>query len=189
MIIEGLLTSTDVNGSAHIAPMGPVVDDELSSWTLRPFQTSNTFRCLRNNHNCIFHVVDDVLLLVQLIVGEDVQLQFSQNEYGWVLDSACHWYALNIHEWDVSEQRSEAKATVVHSETIRPVWGWNRAKHAVIEATILATRLHLLTREYVEGEFERLKSAVDKTAGDRELQAWELLNVYVRNHQVEGTSQ
>ena len=188
MIIEGLLTSTDVNGSAHIAPMGPVVDDELMSWTLRPFQTSNTFRCLRNNPSCIFHVVDDVLLLVQLIVGEELQLEFSQNEHGWVLDSACHWYALKIEDWDVSQQRSEAKATAVHSETIRPFWGWNRAKHAVIEATILATRLHLLSHEYVDGEFERLQPAIEKTAGGRELQAWELLNEYVKKQQVEGNS-
>ena len=62
---------------------------------------------------------------------------------------------------------------------MRDFFGFNRAKHAVLEATILATRLHLLPIEQVRSEFERLRSPVEKTAGPVELEAWRILNDYV----------
>ena len=58
--------------------------------------------------------------------------------------------------------------------------GFNRARHAVLEAAIYATRLHLLPRETIEGEFERLQVIVDKTAGDAEREAMSLLTEFIR---------
>jgi hypothetical protein len=58
--------------------------------------------------------------------------------------------------------------------------GFNRAAHAVLEAAIYATRLHILSREFVDGEFTRLQMIVGKTAGPRELEAMALLTDYLR---------
>ena len=55
-----------------------------------------------------------------------------------------------------------------------------RAGHAVLEAAIVATRLHLLPAEEVDAEFRRLAVAVEKTAGPREFEAWRMLEDYVR---------
>ena len=63
---------------------------------------------------------------------------------------------------------------------LRDFLGFNRAKHAVLEAAILATRIHILPREEILSEFARLKTPVDKTAGPRELEAFALLDQYVR---------
>ena len=46
--------------------------------------------------------------------------------------------------------------------------GFNRARHAVLEAAILATRTHLLPAEEIRAEYARLQVIVDKTAGPRE---------------------
>ncbi len=59
--------------------------------------------------------------------------------------------------------------------THRPFLGMNRAKAAVLEAAILATRLDRLDREKIEREIAYLKIAIDKTAGDAEKRAWERL--------------
>lgn len=179
MIIEGLLTTSDRAGP-HIAALGPVVDERLESWLLRPFQTSTTFRLLRENPQCIFHVTDDVLTVVQCVLGRTTDVTYRAHPAGgWIISNACHWYKLEVTDWDVSQMRSEATARVVERGIERPFWGWNRAKHAVLEGAILASRLHLLDGDTIRKELERLHVAVDKTAGDREWHAWELINEYV----------
>jgi hypothetical protein len=42
----------------------------------------------------------------------------------------------------------------------------------VIEAAILASRLHMLPREKIESEMAYLENAVGKTAGAAEREAW-----------------
>lgn len=192
MIIEGLLTTTTSDGSPHVAPMGPVVDEDLQSWTLRPFASSTTFRCLQANPHCVFHVVDDVLPVVQAALGLPTSLSFepltgatgrdnskhtgdNATDGAWIIASACHWYHLQVTDWDTSQPRSLAKTRLIEQRVQRPFWGWNRAKHAILEVTILASRIHLLEREAIDAQLFHHETAIDKTAGTRERQAWQLL--------------
>ena len=69
----------------------------------------------------------------------------------------------------------------MHRGVRREFIGFNRACHAVLEAAIYATRLHLLERAFLESEMARLQVIVDKTAGDREREAMALLAEHVRN--------
>ena len=69
---------------------------------------------------------------------------------------------------------------VVHRGQRREFIGFNRARHAVLEAAILATRTHLLPPGQIRDELARLQVIVDKTAGPRELEAMSLLTEYVR---------
>jgi len=69
---------------------------------------------------------------------------------------------------------------VVHQGFRREFLGFNRARHAVLEAAILATRTHLLPAGQIRDEFARLQVIVDKTAGPREREAMALLTEYVR---------
>jgi hypothetical protein len=62
---------------------------------------------------------------------------------------------------------------------LRDFFGFNRAKHAVVEAAILATRTQFLTAEQVLSEFERLRVPLDKTGGASEQRAFEFLCAYV----------
>jgi hypothetical protein len=178
VIIEGLLTTEDAEGQPHIAAMGPVVDRELEQWTLRPFQTSSTFANLRARPDCVFHVTDDVLCVVRVVLRQQQKLQFEKREGVWHLQDACHWHQLMISDWNIDQPRSEARARRVASGQLRPFWGWNRAKHSILEATILMTRLHLLDREIVKSQLELHRVAVEKTAGEDEFQAWELVERY-----------
>ncbi|MFO0939544.1 MAG: DUF447 family protein [Pirellulales bacterium] len=182
MIIEGLLTSIAADGSPHVAPMGPVVDPELKQWVLRPFQSSTTFGNLRRTNSAVFHVVDDVLPIVQAALNYEHQLQFQRLEDGnWAIASACHWYQLHLDQWNTDRDRAEVSANVIRCEVLRPFWGWNRAKHAVLEATILATRVHMTGKDVIVAELEKMNSAVNKTAGPRELKAWQLIHDYLDN--------
>jgi uncharacterized protein len=182
MIIEGLVTSTSVDGTPHVAPMGPLVDRELRNWLLRPFQTTTTFANLRREGTAVFHVIDDVLPVVQAALNFPIDLEFSQSDHGgWIINSACHWYCLSMLEWNIEQPRAEVRAEVVAAAVLRPFWGWNRAKHAVLEATILATRLHLRNPDQIAAELSDLLKCVEKTGGRRERIAWDLVTEFIRN--------
>lgn len=75
--------------------------------------------------------------------------------------------------------RHELIAVTVAEGVVRPFFGFNRAKHAVIEAAILATRLHVLPAAEVWRELQRCQVAVDKTAGADEREAMAMLCAFI----------
>ena len=182
MILEGLVTTQDETGRVNLAPMGPIVAPDMSRLLLRPFQTSQTFQNLRQQPCGVLHVTDDVELIARAALHglTDVPPTIpAQVISGQVLTSACRWYEFRITNIDDTQPRAELTAEVVHSGTLREFFGFNRAKHAVLEATILATRLHLLPASEVQGELQRLQPLVDKTAGPAEAAAWEFVKNYI----------
>jgi uncharacterized protein len=182
MILEGVVTTRNVDGSINVAPMGPIVNESLDHLLLRPFQTSTTFQNLKRTRVGVFHVVDDVLLLARAAIGqlaETPPLHRAERIDGSVLADACRWYEFEVESMDESRERSEIQARVVHMGRLRDFSGFNRAKHAVLEAAILATRLDLIPAGEVEAEMARLRTPVSKTAGPRELEAFSILERYV----------
>lgn len=184
MVIEGILTTENADGSLHVAPIGPHVDVELSTWTLKPFQTSSTFSNLRRTNRCVFHVTDDALLMAQSVLGlfnrEDATpAAVFESEIGWLLSDACRVFALRIHTWDVSHARAEANCSLLWKREQRPFWGWNRAANSILEMSILTSRRHLLEPTHIATEMERHRIIIEKTAGPREKEAWELLKAHL----------
>jgi hypothetical protein len=178
VIIEGLITCASEHGP-HVSALGPVVDAELTRWTLRPFQTSRIFALLRSNPTCVFHVIDDALPIVRLVLGQEPQVTFERSESGgWIIREACHWYQLEVQSWDLRTERSEAQARRVDHGVLRPFWGWNRAKHALLEAAILISRSHLVPRAELDAALDALRLPIEKTAGEREIEAWQLIQAW-----------
>jgi len=70
---------------------------------------------------------------------------------------------------------------VRHRGTRRDFIGFNRARHAVLEAAILATRVHLLPPDQIRDELTRLAVPVEKTAGPREREAWALVGGFIES--------
>ena len=100
---------------------------------------------------------------------------------GVVLEAACSWREVEVVAIDDTPPRSRIETRVVHRGIRREFLGFNRARHAVLEAAILATRTHLLPAEQIRAEYARLQVIVDKTAGPREQEAMALLTEYVRS--------
>jgi len=50
---------------------------------------------------------------------------------------------------------------------------------------VLVSRLHMLSMEKIDAEIAYLSIAVEKTAGERELQAWQWLIERVENYKAE----
>ena len=100
---------------------------------------------------------------------------------GVVLADCCSWRELELRAIDSTPPRSRIETAVVHRGTRREFIGFNRARHAVLEAAIYVTRLHLLSRAFVDSELARLQIIVDKTAGPAEFEAMAVLTEHVRS--------
>jgi hypothetical protein len=188
MILEGIVTTVDAAGIVNIAPMGPSVDPstpgaELIRFVLRPFRTAQTYVNLKAHPEGVFHVTDDVLLLARAAIGRldaPPPLRAASFVRGFVLADACRYYEFRVGAWDDRSERASGEAVVVHAHRLRDFFGFNRAKHAVVEAAILATRTALLPPEEIAAEFRRLAVLVSKTGGPQEQEAFALLERYVR---------
>ena len=132
------------------------------------------------------HYVDeghgDVILFVQ---GAIASPQFpwapATQVRGAVLDAVCSWRELEVEAIDETPPRSRIETRVVHRGFRREFIGFNRARHAVLEAAILATRTHLIPADEIRADYARLQVIVDKTAGPREREAMATLTEYVRS--------
>ena len=178
MILEGLVTTRNADGSPHLAPMGPRVADDFARFTLRPFPTSGTYRNLLAHPEGVLHVTDDALLIARDALGAAdplPELRAAEKVGGFVLADCCRHYEFVVKSIDDSGERVTIEAEVVHTARHRDFWGFNRARHAVVEAAILATRLHLLPRDEVAAEFRKLRVIVGKTGGPAEHAAMDFL--------------
>jgi hypothetical protein len=98
---------------------------------------------------------------------------------GFVLTGACRFYEFEVRHLDASGERMHIEAQVVHAGRLRDFFGLNRAKHAVVEAAILATRLHLIPEEEIRRDFLKLRVLVEKTGGSAEHEAFEFLQKHI----------
>ena len=57
----------------------------------------------------------------------------------------------------------------------------------MLEAAILVSRLHMLPLEKIESEIDYLRIGLDKTAGDKEREAWGWLMAVIEQHKQELT--
>ncbi|HEX7336454.1 MAG TPA: DUF447 domain-containing protein [Gemmatimonadales bacterium] len=180
MIVEAIVTSMDQTGAINFAPMGVEWGHEII--VLKPFLETTTFRNVSATRTAVVNLTDDAMLLAQGAISSP---QFPSVPAtvvrGVVLEAACSWRELEVLTIDATPPRSRIEARVVHRGLKREFIGFNRAKHAVLEAAILATRTHLLPPEQIREEFARLQVLVDKTAGPREREAMEMLTRYVQS--------
>ena len=180
MIIETIVTTVDANGSINFAPMGVEWGDETI--VLKPFLETTTFRNLNATGVAVVNLTDDAMLFAQGAISSPQFPSIPATVVkGAVLEAACSWRELRVVTIDATPPRSRIEAQVVHRGTRREFIGFNRARHAVLEAAILATRTHLLPAEQIREEYARLQVVVDKTAGPREREAMDLLTQYVRS--------
>lgn len=179
MILETIVTSTDAEGRANVAPMGVEWGDAVI--VLKPFLETATYRNVCATGAAVVNLVDDVRLFAAAAISNPQYPTVpAEVVRGVVLADACAWREVEVRSVDSTPPRSRIETVVVHRGMHREFIGFNRARHAVLEAAIYATRLHVLPTAYIEEEFARLQVIVDKTAGPAEIEAMELLTRHVR---------
>lgn len=183
MILEGIVSTVAQDGSPHAAPMGPRMPSRLpwDSFILRPFTSSTTWANLCLAPRGVLHVTDDPLTLARTALGLSMgPWERAKVIEGWRLADACRWLEFEIVDQSVEGPRGRMTARVVADEVGRPFFGFNRASHAVLEAAILATRVHLTPRAETISELVRLRPLVEKTGCEIHHEAFSLLERHCR---------
>jgi uncharacterized protein len=182
MILEALVTTLNEDGSANVAPMGPRVEADFRRFVLRPFKSATTYGNLKRHGEGVLHVTDDALMIARAAIGLDPHAETCSagSVRGRVIVGACRYHEFRVVAIDDREDRAAFDCETVASVTLREFFGFNRARHAVIEAAILATRVGILPLESIAEELRRLESPVKKTGGPAEFEAFTLLVEHVR---------
>jgi hypothetical protein len=179
VIIETIVTTVAADGTVNCAPMGVEWGDDTI--VLKPFLETATYRNVIATRAAVVNLTDDIRVFARAAISNpQYETGPATAVRGVVLADCCSWRELEVLTIDSTPPRSRIEATVVHRGTRREFIGFNRARHAVLEAAIYATRVHMLPRTFIDSELARLQVIVDKTAGPHELEAMELLTRHIR---------
>ncbi len=181
MIRETIVTTADAGGKVHVAPIGIIADGD--HWIIAPFRPSRTLDNLSAVPFAVANYTDDVRVFAGCLTGRNAWPTVGAEVVPVPrLAEALAHAELAVDAVREDAQRPRFRCRVVHRATHAPFEGLNRAKAAVVEAAILASRLDFLPRAKIEAEIAYLQVAIEKTAGPAEQQAWSWLMEKIRGH-------
>lgn len=174
MIHEGVITTLNADGSAHVTPMGFVRDG--AHVEIAPFVPSTTLDNLRRHPQAVMNLTDDVRVVAGALTGRrDWPVAATRAVTGWRLADTLAHLELEVREHDPDAVRPVFRLAVLHEQHHRAFRGFNRAQAAVVEAAILVSRLDFIDPAKLAAEITYLHIAVTKTAGENERHAWHWL--------------
>src|SRR5262245_1617806 len=178
MIRETIVTTQSLEGHAHIAPIGLIVEDE--GFVIAPFRPSKTLENLRANPPAAATHTDEVLAFPgALTARRDWPIRAADRIPGAALTGALAHAELKVERITEHPERPRFHCRAVHEANHAPFRGFNRAQAAVVEAAILVSRLNMLPMEKIDREVAYLTIAIEKTAGPAERQAWDWLMAHI----------
>lgn len=186
MIRETIVTTSNPDGAPHIAPMGIHIEGE--ALVFAPFKPSRTLENLLRLRRAVVNYTDDVRVFAGCLTGRyDWPVCAADQIEGIRLVDCLAHAEVEIIRCEDDPQRPRLWGRLVCERLHKPFHGFNRAQSAVIEAAILVSRLDRLPREKVDSELDYLSIAIHKTAGTRELEAWEWLMSRIANERHEAS--
>jgi hypothetical protein len=185
VIFETVVTTLSPQGQPHVAPMGVRYRGEQV--VLMPFKPSTTLANIVATRQAVLNVVVDTRVFAGCVTGRKTWPTVAAERVAGVrLACALRHVELELDTFDDDLQRPVLRMARVHEREHAPFMGFNRAQAAVIEGAVLVSRLHMLSAQKVDGEMRYLQTAIDKTAGPAEHEAWEWLCEAVARQRMEG---
>lgn len=193
MILETIITSLDVEGKVHITPFGIRMQEGLV--VISPYRPSVTLDNILATQSAVMNLTDDVRIFAAALTKRQAwEVLPAEKIIGFRLaHTLAHKELKLVHvKQDDSEQnamRPQLFLEVIHEVQHQPFQGFNRAQAAVIELAVLASRLNILPKEKLMMEKQYLQIAINKTAGERELEAWGWLVEKIDNFYAEQSGE
>jgi hypothetical protein len=145
-IRESIVTTLNVDGSAHIAPLGLI--EQVPYLVVAPFHPSRTLDNLRREPVACVSYTTDVRVFAGCVSGRCAGWPLVKADClpGWRLADCLAHAELEVIDTVDDPLRPRFVCDVAHEATHGPFRGFNRAQAAVVEAAILVSRLHMLPR-------------------------------------------
>ena len=187
MIFETIICTVDTENNPHITPFGVHFEDE--NIIISPYKPSNTLNNILATKFAVMNMTDDVRVFAGALTGHiNWSLLPVIDHAGYRLADCLVHTVLQLIAVRDDETRPQLVMQAVCSENHQSFQGFNRAQAAVVELSILASRLDRLPKDKVMTEKAYLQIAIDKTAGERELEAWTWLVDKIDNFYAEQTN-
>ncbi|MDD5461970.1 MAG: DUF447 family protein [Methylococcales bacterium] len=160
-----------------------VNDDDI---IILPFRPSITLDNLLQSKTAVFNYCDDVRIFAGCLTGRrNWPLKAAEKINGQVLQCALAHTEVELIRIEDDPVRPKLFCKAVHTVNHAPFTGFNRAQYSVLELAILTSRLNRLPLEKIESEIDYLRIGLEKTAGARELEAWDWLMAVIDKHKGE----
>lgn len=171
MIFETIISTVNQAGEPHVTPFGVRFEDEHV--VISPYKPSTTLDNILATKCAVMNLTDDVRVFAGAVCKKQnlPALQANNGEAPRLADCLAHT-ELALLEVRDDAVRPQLVMKKVAEFNHKPFAGFNRAQAAVIELAVLVSRLHMLPREKIQAELNYLQIAIDKTAGERETEAW-----------------
>lgn len=183
MIFETIITSVDLAGNPHVAPFGVKYEGKGDDMhiVISPYKPSTTLDNILATKSAAMNLSDDVRMFAGAVCKNDYSPALIQTNGKVNIHEAPRLAECLAHvELELVDVRDDAQRPQLVMKKVaeynhKPFAGFNRAQAAVIELSVLVSRLHLLPKEKILAERAYLQIAIDKTAGARETEAWRWL--------------
>jgi uncharacterized protein len=186
MIIETIVSTLDESGVPNFAPMGVTIDENEKFITVRPYRNTRTRRNLISSGHGVVNFSDDALAYVQCGLYHAILPHFPASAVpGVVYQETCSWQEMALVSQGGSDERAELQFRILHKGRHKDFLGFCRARNAVIEATILATRLKFYDPDVVNQRLIQFREIIEKTGGIAEKQAFQLIQDFVKKRGID----
>ena len=180
MIHEGVIITRDPERAPHITPLG--FERTGATVVLRPFIPSRTLDNLKTCPCAVMNFTEDVRVTAGCLTGRRDWPVIELGQDRWRLVDCVTHLELEVMTYHAHDERPRFECRVLAEVSHRPWTGPNRAQAAVLEASILVSRLDFIDPGKLAEEMRYLHIAVSKTAGERELSAWHWLLDAIAEH-------
>jgi uncharacterized protein len=179
MIIETIVSALDESGAPNFAPMGVMLSRD--SITVRPYRNTQTCRNLTTSGYAVVNFTDDAIAYVRSGLYHAILPNFPATAVpGAVFRETCSWQEIALVSQAGSKDRAELQCRVLHKGMQKEFLGFCRASNAVIEATIVATRLDFLDAGFVNQRMIQYREIIERTGGAVEKEAFQLIQDYIQ---------
>ena len=187
MIYETIISTVDALKKVHVTPFGIQVQDGLI--VISPYKPSTTLTNILATNYAVINLTDDVRVFAGALTGHHAyEVMPADKINGFRLVGTLAHKELKLVKIKEDEVRPKLFMQIIHEVQHQSFSGFNRAQAAVIELAVLASRLHMLPKDKVVNEMSYLQIAIDKTAGERERQAWSWLTKKIDDFYANQTS-
>ena len=143
---------------------------------LAPFKPSATLNNLLRAGTAVINYPNDVRIFAGCVTGRRDWPTFPAELIAGIRLKDCLAHTeIKVHTHEDDKLRPRFYCDVVHEQSHQAFHGYNRAQFAVIELAILVSRLPMLSKQKVDDDIDYLLGGLEKTAGEREYQAWRWL--------------
>jgi hypothetical protein len=178
MIIECIFSTVNSAGELNFAPMGLVWGEQ--EITVRPFLQTSTYQNLQGSGYGVASLTDDVQAYIKTsLVREPLPHFAAKTVPGAVYEGACSWRELQVIEMKDDGLRAEVQCRVMDRGWLRDFLGFCRARNAIIEAAILATRLRFYEPNWILEKLSEYAEIVKKTGDAPEELAFQDISAYI----------